>query len=176
MSIHHHGFPITSASPRVAPHAATLRRLVARLAITAVTLASAACTPVTDVEDEDEGSSTPTTPSTLAGRPVEVQGTVDVASRNVVFNVWDSSQIDGDIITLYVNGSPVLQNYTLTGSKRGIPFTLDPGYNYVLLYAHNEGSVSPNTAAVSIVESGNETTLVLSADLRTNGAYNIRVR
>ncbi|MCO4294803.1 hypothetical protein NF867_18210 [Solitalea sp. MAHUQ-68] len=118
----------------------------------------------------------PNVPEYYADRPVNVQGTVEVDSRKVVFNVWDSGQIDGDIITLVVNGKKVISNYTLTGTKKSIPVTLDnTGYNYVLLYAHNEGSLSPNTAALSIEDNTGEKNLVLSANLTSNAAYNVVV-
>jgi hypothetical protein len=105
-----------------------------------------------------------------------VLGTVSVTNKNVTFNVWDSGQIDGDIISLNVNGNWVLENYTLGATKRAISVTLPSrGYSYVVLYAHNEGSLPPNTAALSINDGTREQNLVLSANLQTNGAYNLRV-
>lgn len=118
-------------------------------------------------------------PSTYEGRPVTVNpGNIELSSREVVFNVWDSGAVDGDIITLSVNGVKILSNYTLTGEQKAIPVTLSNfGYNNVLLYAHNEGSYSPNTAAVSIVEkNGTEQILTLSADLLTCNATNLYVK
>ena len=116
-------------------------------------------------------------PSTFKNRNTEVQGDVEVTNRSVKLIVWDSGSIDGDIVSLYVNGNEVLSSYTLTGSKKSIPVTLDNlGYNYILLYAHNEGSIPPNTCAVSIDDGNGEKNLVLSANLKTNGAYNIYVK
>jgi hypothetical protein len=116
-------------------------------------------------------------PSSSAGRTNDVQGTIYVKSKNVLFKVWDSGTIDEDIISLGVNGSWVLQGYTLTATKKSINATLNGGgYSYVLLYAHNVGSIAPNTAAVSVWDGFTEQTLVLSADLSTNGAYNIVVQ
>lgn len=120
----------------------------------------------------------PNMPTTFQGRPVIVSGTTNLNSKNVTFKVWDSGAIDGDIITLNVNGVDVLSNYTLTGNKLSIPVTLgNSGYNYVILFAHNEGDYSPNTAALSIVDdTGAETNLVLSADLLTCGSQNLYVK
>jgi len=61
--------------------------------------------------------------------------------------------VDGDIISLVVNGKTVLTQYELLGpeDKYQIPVTLEfEGYNYVMLFAHNEGEVPPNTAALSV--------------------------
>jgi hypothetical protein len=125
-------------------------------------------------DDDEERVDAPNVPSSYDGRPVDVLGTINVSSKNVTFNVWDSGVVDGDIITLIVNGKKVITQYTLTGSKKSIQVTLDNlGYNYVMLFAHNEGSLTPNTAALSVVdENGVENELTLSADLDTNGAYN----
>lgn len=142
------------------------------LAAAVVLLGAAAC-----VEPTGPKNDTPIVPTTLNGRPVEVQGTATVAYHIVTFNVWDSGAIDGDIISLNVNGQWVLQNYTLTGSKKSISVTLNKaGYSYVALFAHNEGSSPPNTAALSINDGTGEQTLVLSANLSTNAAYNIVVK
>jgi hypothetical protein len=130
-----------------------------------------------DEEPEETGSTTPIVPATFAGRSVQVQGTAYVKNYNVTLRVWDSGTIDGDIISLAVNGQWVIQNYTLTGTKRDVPVTLNrSGYSYILLYAHNEGSIPPNTAAVSLWDGFSEQTLVLSANLQTNGAYNVVVQ
>ena len=122
---------------------------------------------------EEDTVDSPNIPSTFNGRPVDTQGTVYVNSKDVTFYVWDSEVIDGDRISLIVNGDTIL---SLTGTKRAIPHKLDnKGYNYVLLYAHNVGSIQPNTAALSIDDGDQEQVLVLSADLDTNGAYSIFV-
>jgi len=118
----------------------------------------------------------PNVPTTYSGRPVDVQGTVYVSSRNVTFYVWDSGTIDDDNVTLIVNGNTILSNYTLTGDKKSISYTLSSyGYNYILLFANNEGTIPPNTCALSIDDGNGEQTLTLSANLSTNGAYNIYV-
>lgn len=143
------------------------------LRATAIALAAVGC-----AKDPTSPSHTqPYAPSTLNGRVVQVQGTVEVGSPNVTFRLWDSGTVDGDIVSLNVNGQWVVQNYTLTGTKKDFPVTLNrSGYSYVVLYAHNEGSIPPNTAALSINDGVSEKNIILSADLTTNGAYNIVIR
>ncbi len=120
----------------------------------------------------------PTVPASYSGRCNDVQGTVTVGSRDVVFQVWDDGTIDGDIISLIVDGNVVLSQFTLAGpgNKKSVNVTLsNDGYHYVILYAHNVGSISPNTAAVSIGDGVRSQTLLISANLLTNGAYNVIV-
>lgn len=122
--------------------------------------------------------SEPNVPPSFQGRPVETQGTVTVSDRNVTFSVWDHGNlVDGDIISLIINGQTVIQNHTLTRTKHTVNVRLNPnGYSYVMLYAHNEGTAPPNTAGVSINDGTGEQTFSLEADLQTNGAYNILVQ
>lgn len=121
----------------------------------------------------------PNVPSVCVGRPVQVSGTITVRSSDVTFLTWDSGNlIDGDIISLIVNGRVVLSEYELQGpgSKREVPVNLEfEGFNYVLLFAHNVGEVPPNTAALSVDDGLSVQDLVLSADLATNDAYNVIV-
>ena len=146
-----------------------LRLLFLALAATAGTVI--ACVPITDPT-----SSKPTTPASFMGRPIDVQDNVTVKSNLVTLRVWDSGTIDGDIISLVVNGQTVLAQYTLTGSKRAVSVALSNGYNWVMIYAHNEGSIPPNTAALSIDDGTGERNVVLSANLSTNAAVNVLVQ
>lgn len=120
----------------------------------------------------------PNVPNNFLGRDVDVQGTVNIKSRTVKFYLWDSGTVDGDIVSFYVNGNKLVDTYTLEGPslKREVSITLDyEGYNYILLYAHNEGDLSPNTCALSYDDGSGEKQITISADLSTNGAYNIIV-
>ncbi|MFC2117813.1 hypothetical protein ACFLTI_01855 [Bacteroidota bacterium] len=115
----------------------------------------------------------PNAPDEYSGR-TNVGGTeYHVSSRDVTFYVWDDGAlIDGDIITLVVNGTSVLSNYTLQGpgSKKAVNVKLDnTGYNWVLLFAHNEGTSPPNTSAVSCDDGSSTQIFSLSSDLSTNG-------
>ena len=149
-----------------------MRRNVIRVVAFAATLAITGCS---DLFGPDY--SEPNVPPAFQGRPVETQGTVTVSNRNVTFSVWDHGNlVDGDIISLVINGRTVVSEHTLTRTKHTVSVSLNPnGYSYVMLYAHNEGTSPPNTAGVSIDDGSGEQTFSLTADLETNGAYNIIV-
>ncbi len=118
-------------------------------------------------------------PSEYRGRLVEDQGTITVQSREVTFRVWDHGRVvDGDIITLIVNDQVLLDTFELKGpdAKQQVAVTLEfTGYNYLLLFAHNVGSIPPNTVGLSIHDGMTEQSFELEANLSTNGAYNIVV-
>ena len=123
--------------------------------------------------------SEPNMPSSYDGRTVDDQGTLYVSNRNVILRAWDNGNIDGDIITLVVNGGVVLSSYTLDGfaNKKELDIKLDNnGYNYLLLFVNNEGSELSCTAALSIDDGTGEQDMVLTSDLTYSGAVSIYVQ
>jgi hypothetical protein len=105
-------------------------------------------------------------------------GEVNVANREIAISVWDHGTIDGDIVTIYVNGNAVIAERVLEGPLNmfTVNTTLEfEGYNYMLLYAHNEGSISPNTASMSIDDGVTVNEFILEANLLTNGAVDLVV-
>lgn len=62
--------------------------------------------------------------------------------------LWDHGTQDGDIITVTLNGSPVASALSLTNSGVSLPITYRRGRNILIVRAHNEGSLRPNTAAL----------------------------
>lgn len=80
-------------------------------------------------------------------KPDRQQVKLDLKQEKLVLEVWDNSNIDGDSISVYFNGEPILLSHGLTAQKERIELTLKPGENTLLVEALNEGSISPNTAA-----------------------------
>ncbi len=116
-------------------------------------------------------------PSEFLGRTTDIQDEIALTSRNVSISVWDHGTIDGDIVSVYVNGRKVVDEVTLDGpdNKFVVNTTLDfNGYNYILLHAHNEGSISPNTASLEIND-GTSHTVSLESDLLTSGVAELIV-
>lgn len=113
-------------------------------------------------------------PTSTLGRPNTNVGCVEISSRSTTISVWDKGTVDGDIISLIANGQTIISNFTLSGPSNKKTVTYDfgfNGYNYLVLYAHNEGSISPNTAAISI--NGKE--FQIDSYLTTNGYVDIIV-
>ena len=113
-------------------------------------------------------------PSTLNGRPNVTLGCIEIDQRDVTIQVWDHGVLDGDIVTIYANGSPILSNELLDGPSNptSVTYTFtNNGYNYLALVAENEGDIPPNTCSITV----NGVPYVLEANLDTNGAVNVVV-
>jgi hypothetical protein len=74
----------------------------------------------------------------------------DLGKEVILIEVWDNSSIDGDTISVYFNGEPVLVNYGLQAKKERIELKLKPGKNELTVVAINEGAIRPNTAPFTI--------------------------
>lgn len=113
-------------------------------------------------------------PVTIKDRSVELQSTVTVTEPEFDIEIYDRSVVDGDSISLNLNGEWVLQEYMVVKSKLKIHVKINQlaTNNYLILYAHNLGEISPNTAAVQMVIGGKEYRLTLSSDLKKSGALN----
>jgi len=116
-------------------------------------------------------------PATFLDRATEIQDKVNLSKRTVTLKLWDHGTIDGDIVSVYINGKLVVDEITLDGPSAAFTksVTLDfNGYNYILLYAHNEGSISPNTASLEIND-GTAHDVSLESDLFTSGVAELVV-
>lgn len=113
-------------------------------------------------------------PVKIKDRSVNLQSTVTVTKPEFEIEIWDKSVADGDSISLNLNGNWILENYEVVKLKLRMKVTINPDSpnNYLILYAHNLGEISPNTAAVSVLIDGKEYKLTLTSDLSSSGALN----
>jgi len=113
-------------------------------------------------------------PLTIKDRTVELQSTVTVNTTEFDIEVYDRSVVDGDSISLNINGDWILQEYMVVKAKLKIRVKINPNAtnNYLILYAHNLGEISPNTAAIQVLINGKEYRLTLTSDLQKSGALN----
>jgi len=109
----------------------------------------------------------------LNGRRYRIQETMTVSSPSVTLAVWDKNRVDGDEISLYLNGEPLLEEYTVSRTRKSMVLKLKPGSNTIVMQALNLGKVPPNTAAISVDDGDKKKTLTLVSDLKQSGALEI---
>ena len=125
-------------------------------------------------EPQVEVNTTSIIPSTNFGRPNVYLGCVEIGSRITTIKVWDHGTIDNDVVSIIANGDVIIDQKPCRGPDNPISVNYDfgyNGYNYITLYAHNEGDIPPNTCTISI--NGRE--FVLEANLQTNGSVDVIV-
>lgn len=113
-------------------------------------------------------------PVKIKDRDVELQSTITVSKTEFDIEIWDRSVVDGDSISLNLNGEWILQEYSVVKTKLKMRVKINPNAtnNYLIMFAHNLGEISPNTAAVQVVIDGKEYKLTLTSDLKKSGALN----
>jgi len=107
-------------------------------------------------------------------RPIKVQRVIEVQNPNLRIKVWDNGIVDGDVVTLFLNGEMVLEQERVTKRKHAIIVKLNEENNFLILHAEDLGDIKPNTVAVSIDDGVKEHQLILSSNLRESGAVMIK--
>lgn len=107
------------------------------------------------------------------GRKYAIQKTINTDKEILTISVWDKNKVDGDIISLYLNGELILENFTVSHTKKDIEIQLKPGSNILVMHALNLGRVPPNTAALSFFDNGKKKVITLVSDLKKSGALEL---
>lgn len=110
---------------------------------------------------------------TINDRKIIVTNKVKVTTPKVTVQVWDHQMIDGDRISLNLNGDWVLQDYTLEKAKHTLEIELQQGTNLLVLHALNLGKYKPNTAAIIVNENGKLHQVILESDMNESGTLEI---
>ena len=112
-------------------------------------------------------------PKKVKGREVEAQEVLRVQSPEVEILFWDNQKIDGDIISVSLNGEWILEQYRLDAVPKELPVRFEGRRNYLIIHAENEGVVKPNTIALTIRDGVSEQTVTLRSTLKTSAALQL---
>lgn len=107
-------------------------------------------------------------PPTIGGRTVTVSKELKVKNRNIRIKVWDSQVEDGDIISIYLGETRVINQVYLRLKPQEFNIQLPVGKEYYLtVYADDFGKAEPNSAKVSIFDGETEQVIDLVAGRST---------
>lgn len=110
------------------------------------------------------------------GRNLNYVNEIQVKSENIKINLRDHGRVDGDIVSIYLNGEAVVSKYLLTYRNKTFDVKLDPTKsNDLFLYAHNLGKSPPNTVAIEIKDGPVSEKIILNSDLKSCEAVLIKV-
>jgi len=108
-----------------------------------------------------------------AERSTDTLATLTAHKERITLWLWDNAEYDGDTLSILLNGRPVLAGHELTRKRHRLRLDLRPGENTLLVVAHNEGRVSPNTASVIAATGKGRQQLLISTSLRKNQVLRI---
>ncbi len=114
-------------------------------------------------------------PAKLGGRTVLTGKSVIINSDEISISVFDNEREDGDTVSLYLNGQWILREHLLTKNKTTVTVKIDRNAdNYLILYAHNQGLVPPNTCSLTISDGKKEKYILLSSDLKNSDSVKFK--
>ncbi len=109
----------------------------------------------------------------MGSRPVQTTHILNIHTPTLTLKLWDKQIVDGDIVSLNLNGRWILENYNLTAHKYEVVITLDPGENNLVLYAISEGRRKSCTVAVIFDDGHKQEQLLLDSDFKKSSAVQI---
>jgi len=95
--------------------------------------------------------------------------------QRITLKLWDDAEMDGDTVSVLLNGEPALVACGLGHKPVKLRLDLDHGHNQVQVIAHNEGRIPPNTAR-GIIRRGKGREALLIKTTRSRGELLVLVR
>lgn len=113
----------------------------------------------------------------LANRKLEVVQTIYYTSDSLQFDLYDNGYVDGDTISVLVNGKVIIDHKGLT--EKALTAIVHTEKNKddslkVVLFAENLGSVAPNSGLLIIYDGRQRHEINFTGDLKTNAAILLR--
>lgn len=112
---------------------------------------------------------------TFESRKLLRQRNLSVRSQKIDIYVWDNNKVDGDSVSISLNGEWLVKGLGLTKEQHKITVRLKRDFdNLIILHADNLGRIPPNTAAIAIVSKGVRREFILKSDMKKTGAIVVR--
>ncbi len=112
----------------------------------------------------------PKLPPTLTKRKAELVREIKVDTGIIKIDFYDNGQIDGDTISVYANGMPVVSSKRLTANPVSVSLKIDlkrPEQEMIMV-GENFGSIPPNTALMIVHAGDKRYQLLLTSDEQKN--------
>ncbi|MCX8019998.1 MAG: hypothetical protein N2747_05845 [Chitinophagaceae bacterium] len=115
-------------------------------------------------------------PSSLANRTSELIQEIKTDSGVIQIHFYDNGQVDGDTISVYVNGKSAIHKTRLT--EKPLSLTLYINHENpvleVIMVGENMGAIPPNTALMTVMAAGKKYSMHLSSDEQKNSMVRFR--
>jgi len=121
----------------------------------------------------------PVSAADLATRKIETIRSVNVKADSLVITLYDNGEIDGDTVSVVLNGNTIMSRQGLTANAitKTIYLTPDLGDSMqLIMYAENLGSIPPNTGLLILQDGNDRYEIRFAGDLKKNSAIILRRR
>lgn len=112
----------------------------------------------------------------VGGRSSNFSQVINFSSDSLEIALYDNGEVDGDTVSVYLNGEPLLVHQGLKASAIKTTIRLTPGipeFN-IVLFADNLGKYPPNTGLLVVHDGDDVYNIRFSADLQKNAGVIFR--
>jgi len=115
-------------------------------------------------------------PAAFKKRKNNITQTIEVSSDQLLLKFYDNATVDGDSISVFINGRIMLTHKRLADTAFTFQFTLNKNLpvNEVAMFAENLGSIPPNTALMMVSDGTHSFDIFLSSDKTSNAVVRIK--
>jgi hypothetical protein len=117
-------------------------------------------------------------PDVLKERDNPLVKTITTSSSDILIQLYDNGEIDGDTITVYDNNEVIAYRKGLTKKALtlNIKATPDNPVHEIVMVANNLGTIPPNTALMIVTTNGKHYELFVSSDEKKNARVVIQFK
>lgn len=108
-------------------------------------------------------------------RLVYIENLIEVSNKKLFLSIFDEKP-DKDIISIYLNEKPIIQNLEVTNLEKKIPLNLFASENLLIIESNSMGKNEPNTTKVKIIENDSEEIISLDSNMNTSAGIRILVK
>lgn len=110
-------------------------------------------------------------PSGYEKRTIQIIRTIDVEEKSFKVDLYDNGQVDGDTVSLYLNGKLMVSRQRLSTTPISLTIDLsDDDQQDLVMYAENLGTIPPNSALMVVTNGGKRYEVNITSSEQTNGA------
>ena len=110
-------------------------------------------------------------------REIDLLNTFRFVEDSVMIKIYDNGVIDGDVISLIINGTIVFDKVKLTASPLTYALKSNNTSQFQIeCYADNLGEIPPNTGLITISSASKTSEILFSSDLKKSAAFKILLK
>ena len=112
----------------------------------------------------------------IAGRKSEFSQVVSFKSDSLQISLYDNGEVDGDTVTIFMNGEAIISKQVLKASALKKTIYLSPGTEQfsLVMFAENLGKYAPNTGLLVVRDGDDVYNLRFSSDFQKNAGIVFR--
>lgn len=114
----------------------------------------------------------------LTQRNAQLIKTIEVTGPSIKIDIYDNGQVDGDTVSIFMNGVLLIPAKMLTAK----PITININVNEtddvydIVMFAESLGTIPPNTAFMVVTTATNRYEINITSTEQTSGSIRLKVK